>query len=53
MCNRGGAAGRGSSVYCYTGVSKVSSKGRDAFWEFMDLDKDYDTINRYDMWQML
>ena len=26
---------------------------KDIFWEFMDLEKAYDTINRHGMWQML
>ena len=31
---------------------KYLANGKDVFWEFMDLEKAYDTINRNGMWQM-
>ena len=36
----------------YTGKD-VWAFGKDVFWEFMDLEKVYDTIDRHGMWQML
>ena len=32
---------------------KYLVNGKDIFWEFMDLEKAYDTIDRHGMWQML
>ena len=32
---------------------KYLANGKDVFWAFMDLEKAYDTIDRYGMWQML
>ena len=32
---------------------KYLANGKDVFWAFMDLEKSYDTIDRYGMWQML
>ena len=32
---------------------KYLAKGKDVFWEFMDLEKPYDTIDQQGMWQML
>ena len=32
---------------------KYLANGKDLFWAFMDLEKDYDTIDRHGMWQML
>ena len=32
---------------------KYLADGKDVFWAFMDLEKAYDTIVRYGMWQML
>ena len=38
-------------------VSQVCEKslanGKDLFWEFMDLEKAYDTIDQLGMWKML
>ena len=32
---------------------KYLANGKDVFWAFMDLEKAYDAIDRYGMWQML
>ena len=32
---------------------KCLANGKDEFWAFMDLEMDYDTIDRHGMWQML
>ena len=32
---------------------KYLENGKDAFWEFMDLEKAYDNIDRHGMWHML
>ena len=32
---------------------KYLANGKDVFRAFMDLEKDYDTIDRHGMWQML
>ena len=32
---------------------KYFTNGKGVFWAFMDLEKAYDTIDRYGMWQML
>ena len=32
---------------------KYLGNGKDVFWEFMDLEKAYDTIDLHGMWQML
>ena len=32
---------------------KYRQNGKDVFWELIDLEKAYDTIDRHDMWQML
>ena len=32
---------------------KYLANEKDVFWEFMDLEKAYDTIDRHGMWQML
>ena len=31
---------------------KYLANGKDVFWAFMDLEKAYDTVDRYGMWQM-
>ena len=32
---------------------KYLANGKNVFWVFMDLEKEYDTTDRYGMWQML
>ena len=32
---------------------KYLANGKDVFWALMDLEKEYDTIDRHGMWQML
>ena len=32
---------------------KYLANGKNLFWEFMDFEKAYDTIDRHGMWQML
>ena len=31
---------------------KYLANGKDVFWSFMDLEEEYDTIDRHGMWQM-
>ena len=32
---------------------KYLANGKDIFWKFVDLEKEYDTINWHGMWQMV
>ena len=43
----------GPSVAVRQVCEKYLANGKDVFWAFMDLEKAYDTIDRYGMWQML
>ena len=46
--------GRGCQVFTVRQVcEKYLANGKDVFWAFMGLEKAYDTIDRYGMWQML